>query len=112
ASPHSDPCRIHTYGISHPARGRSPAMTDNAVLCTNLSKAFGPVQAVHRLDLAVPRGQILAILGPSGCGKTTLLRLIAGFEWPDEGTISINGEIVANPATFVPPEKRRVGMVF
>jgi iron(III) transport system ATP-binding protein len=55
---------------------------------------------------------MLALLGPSGCGKTTLLRLIAGFERPDAGTISIGGTTVAGPQAFVAPEKRRIGMVF
>jgi iron(III) transport system ATP-binding protein len=51
------------------------------------------------------------VLGPSGCGKTTLLRLIAGFERPDDGSVAIEGATVAGPATFIPPERRRVGIV-
>ena len=57
-------------------------------------------------------GRILALLGPSGCGKTTTLRLMAGFERPDEGKIRIGGRIVSSPTMVVPPEKRRLGMVF
>jgi len=68
--------------------------------------------AVDDVDLEVARGQILSILGPSGCGKTTLLRLIAGFEQPDAGSIEIEGRLVADPRMSVPPEARRVGMVF
>ena len=67
---------------------------------------------MDNLDLAVSVGQVLALLGPSGCGKTTVLRLIAGFEQPDGGTISLGGRIVSGPGNAVPPEKRRVGMVF
>jgi iron(III) transport system ATP-binding protein len=52
------------------------------------------------------------VLGPSGCGKTTLLRLIAGFESPDAGTIVVGGQTVAGPGDWVPPERRRIGMVF
>jgi iron(III) transport system ATP-binding protein len=74
-------------------------------------KRFGTATAVDVDHLAAERGEFLALLGPSGCGKTTLLRLVAGFETPDEGTISIEGEIVAGPA-WVPPDRRRVGMVF
>jgi iron(III) transport system ATP-binding protein len=54
----------------------------------------------------------MALLGPSGCGKTTLLRLVAGFEWPDSGTIAVNGHIVAGGSQRIPAEQRHVGMVF
>ena len=83
-----------------------------ALECTGLSKNFGGVQAVSGLDLAVAEGRILALLGPSGCGKTTTLRLIAGFEQPDEGEIRIGRRVVSTSTTVVPPEKRRFGMVF
>lgn len=69
------------------------------------------VAAVNDLSLEVNRGEILTILGPSGCGKTTTLRLIAGFEAPDSGTILINGIPVAGDGMFVSPEKRNVGIV-
>jgi iron(III) transport system ATP-binding protein len=75
------------------------------------SRRFGSVRAVECADLEVGRGEFVALLGPSGCGKTTLLRLIAGFEAPDEGTVRIGGKIVAGPA-WVAPEHRHVGMVF
>lgn len=60
----------------------------------------------------VEQGEILSILGPSGCGKTTTLRLIAGFEKPDRGSIAIARKVVANESEWTPPEKRNVGMVF
>ncbi len=87
-------------------------MSRAAVLCRSLTKSFNGTAAVHAVDLTVPEGQILAILGPSGSGKTTLLRLIAGFEEPDHGEIRINDRPVAGATVFVPPERRRVGMVF
>lgn len=83
-----------------------------ALSCTGVVKRFGEVVALSGLDLAVESGQILALLGPSGCGKTTALRLIAGFDRPDEGEISVAGRVVSSEGMVVPPEKRRIGMVF
>lgn len=83
-----------------------------AIRCTALAKAFGRVQAVRDVSFTVQPGQLLGLLGPSGCGKTTVLRLIAGFEVPDRGHIEIDGSPVVNGRLFVPPERRRVGMVF
>ncbi len=76
-----------------------------------VSKRFGGVVAVDEATLAVERGEFVALLGPSGCGKTTLLRLVAGFEAPDAGAVSVAGETVAGPR-WVPPERRHVAMVF
>jgi iron(III) transport system ATP-binding protein len=77
-----------------------------------LRKSFAKVEAVAGLDLDVPEGSICALLGPSGCGKTTTLRLIAGLERPDAGTVEIGAEQVAGPGRSVPAERRRIGMVF
>jgi spermidine/putrescine transport system ATP-binding protein len=79
-----------------------------AVHVQGLSKAFGDVQALDRVDLEVQPGEFLTLLGPSGCGKTTLLRLIAGFEEPDSGSILISGRDVAT----LPPYRRPVNTVF
>ncbi|HEX2505623.1 MAG TPA: ABC transporter ATP-binding protein [Gaiellaceae bacterium] len=84
---------------------------DEMIRLRGVSRRFGAVRAVERADLEVGRGEFVALLGPSGCGKTTLLRLIAGFERPDEGTVELAGRPVAGPA-WVPPERRHVGMVF
>ena len=77
-----------------------------------ISKSFGKVRAVREVSLEIERGELMAVLGPSGCGKTTLLRLIAGFEEPDVGCVVVDEEMVAGPGRLVPPDKRRIGMVF
>lgn len=77
-----------------------------------LVKRYGEVEVVKGLDLHVRDGEVLCLLGPSGCGKTTTLRMIAGLERPTDGTVTIGGEVMSAPGTFVPPESRRLGMVF
>ena len=77
-----------------------------------VTKRFGDAVAVDGASLCVARGELVALLGPSGCGKTTLLRLIAGFEHPDGGTVAVDGRDVAGGSAWVPPEARKVGMVF
>ncbi len=95
-----------------------PTMTEQvdeprlALHTLGLSRRFGDVVAVDQVDLDVRRGEFLSVLGPSGCGKTTLLRLVAGFERPDVGGIEIDGRAVEGPRIHVPPERRRIGMVF
>jgi len=81
---------------------------------TGVSKRFPGAGAasVSDLSLDLAGGEFLAVLGPSGCGKTTLLRLIAGLERPSAGTIRLDGRIVSGPGAFVPPEARRIGIVF
>jgi iron(III) transport system ATP-binding protein len=83
-----------------------------AVRCQWLSKWYDRTLAVDSVDLELPVGQFLALLGPSGCGKSTTLRLIAGFEVPDAGLVEIGGQVMARAGRMVPPERRRVGMVF
>ncbi|MDH3729634.1 MAG: ABC transporter ATP-binding protein [Acidimicrobiia bacterium] len=82
------------------------------ISCAQLTKRFGEAVALDNFDLEVARGTILGLLGPSGSGKTTALRLIAGFDTPDGGSVSISGRQVVGPGVWVPPEQRRVGMVF
>ncbi|HEY4079034.1 MAG TPA: ABC transporter ATP-binding protein [Rhizomicrobium sp.] len=80
----------------------------NFLSISNVRKAFGGAPVVHDVSVTVERGEFFALLGPSGCGKTTLLRMIAGFETPDSGAISIDGETM----NAVPPHRRSTNMVF
>ena len=82
-----------------------------AVAAQGISKSFGDRRVLSGVDLDLPEGTITAVLGPSGCGKTTLLRILAGFEQPDAGTVRIAGETVAGGPTTVPVHRRRVGLM-
>jgi sulfate transport system ATP-binding protein len=79
-----------------------------SIIVAGINKNFGDFVALDDVNLAVPRGGLTALLGPSGGGKSTLLRIIAGLEYPDSGQIEIEGK----PATWLPPQKRSVGFVF
>ncbi|MEX2425654.1 MAG: ABC transporter ATP-binding protein [Thermomicrobiaceae bacterium] len=88
-------------------------MNEHIVL-SQVTKSFPDADepAVRDVSMSIGQGEIVALLGPSGCGKTTTLRIIAGFEKPDSGDVSIAGRVVADHEGFVQPEKRGVGMVF
>ena len=83
-------------------------MEKNMIELYNVTKRFGEMTAVNNIDLTVKEGEFLTFLGPSGCGKTTTLRMIAGFEEPDEGRILIDGK----PCEKLPPNLRDVNTVF
>ncbi|MCB0095832.1 MAG: ABC transporter ATP-binding protein, partial [Caldilineaceae bacterium] len=74
----------------------------------NIRKEFGRFVAVEAFNLQVERGEFVSFLGPSGCGKTTTLRMIAGFELPTTGQITIDGQEM----TYTRPNARNIGMVF
>jgi len=73
-----------------------------------VKKSFGPIKALKEVSLTIRKNEFFSLLGPSGCGKTTLLRIIAGLEFPDEGVVRLGGRVVND----VPPHKRGVGLVF
>ncbi len=87
-------------------------MRGSTVRIDAVTKRYGGVTAVDAATLEVAQGELVALLGPSGCGKTTLLRLVAGFESPDAGSVALGDTIVSGRGAWQPPERRRVGMVF
>ena len=78
----------------------------------NVTRRFGRRAAVDGLSLTVAKSEIVCLLGPSGCGKTTTLRIAAGVEHADDGRVLIDGAIAQDGSTFVPPEKRGIGLMF
>lgn len=82
------------------------------VVIEHVSKRFGDNLVIDDFHQTFKNGEFITLLGPSGCGKTTMLRMIAGFEKPTSGTISIGDKLVSSDKVFIPPEKRNIGMVF
>jgi iron(III) transport system ATP-binding protein len=77
-----------------------------------LTKRYGSLTVVDRLDLTIGHGELVCLLGPSGCGKTTTLRLLAGFLTPDDGEIHVGGRRLSAPGSALPPEQRSMSMIF
>src|ERR1700675_4714318 len=77
-----------------------------------LTKRFGSLALADKVSLRIDHGQLVCLLGPSGCGKTTTLRLIAGFLEPSEGEIHVGDRLVSSRSKTVPPEQRKMSMIF
>jgi iron(III) transport system ATP-binding protein len=92
------------------ARADKPRAVD--LRLQGLRKSYGPVPAVRDVTLDVPAGTMTSLIGPSGCGKTTTLRMIAGLEQADDGTIEAGDRVLTRGSSGMPPEKRDMGMVF
>lgn len=88
------------------------AGAEAVLVLDGVTKRYGDVAAVRDLALVARDGELLTLVGPSGCGKSTTLRLVAGLERPDDGEISIGGELVAGKRAWRPAERRPVGLVF
>ena len=109
-APEAEAAKAEPPADALPAKAELPAAAFDMPLLRidGVAKRFGTVRAVDRLSLDIRRGEFFALLGPSGCGKTTLLRMLAGFETPDEGAILLDGNDIAQ----VLPHQRPVNMMF
>ena len=87
-------------------------MSAPALVLDSVSHTYGAEEILDRVSFTVAPGEIVCLLGPSGCGKTTTLRLVAGLETPSAGRIAIGGNCVSEPDRMVPPERRRVTLMF
>jgi iron(III) transport system ATP-binding protein len=87
--------------------GNTPRLELNSI-----TRAFGGRDVVRDVSLSVMPGQVISLLGPSGCGKSTTLRIIAGVERQDRGSIIVDGQTVSDPSRHIPPEGRGIGLMF
>src|ERR1700749_1469654 len=104
----NDAAKTARAGASGEAESQAPAVGAPLLRIDGVVKNFGAVRAVDQLSLDIGAGEFFALLGPSGCGKTTLLRMLAGFETPDQGRILLDGKDIAH----VLPHQRPINMMF
>ncbi len=90
----------------------APEAPSPRLKASGLTRRFGNRDVVTDVSLQVAAGEVLCLLGPSGCGKSTTLRLLAGVDAPDAGTIAVDGRLVQGPAVSIPPEARSIGLMF
>jgi iron(III) transport system ATP-binding protein len=91
---------------------RAAAAFASELAFDKVTRSFGATEVLRGVDLVVHPGEIVCLLGPSGSGKTTLLRIASGIERPTAGVVRVDGVAMAGPGVFVPPERRRVGLMF
>ena len=108
--PRARTVRESTAAVDDTRRGGDSA--EPVLELDGVTRTFDAEVAVEDLSLSVREGELLTLLGPSGCGKTTTLRMLAGLERPDAGTIRLRGEPVAGEGRFVRPENRDIGLIF
>ncbi len=96
----------------HPAHTPAPPQGPPWLVVEDMALRYGQKTIVERLSFSLPQGAIACLLGPSGCGKTSALRALAGFEPITAGRIALDGRTLSQPGRIVPPEQRRIGMVF
>ena len=97
---------------SGPGRGKAAITFAARLTLEDVSRRYGEVLALDGVSIDISPSEVLCLLGPSGCGKSTLLRVAAGIERPSSGRILLDGQEVAGPDNFVPPEKRGIGLMF
>jgi iron(III) transport system ATP-binding protein len=98
--------------VSRQPRTPTPASIAASLAFEDVHHFYGAAPSVRGVTLGIAPGEVIALIGQSGCGKTTLLRLAAGLERPFSGRVLLDGLEIAGPRTFVPPEKRGIGMMF
>jgi iron(III) transport system ATP-binding protein len=99
-------------GERHGARGKAAVSFAARLTFEDVSRRYGETIALDHVSLDIAPSEILCLLGPSGCGKSTLLRVAAGVERPSSGRVLLDGQEVAGPNAFVPPERRGIGLMF
>ncbi len=104
--------RTHGSPPANAERGRTGTAFAASLTFEAIERRYDEILALAGVSLEIEPGEIVCLLGPSGCGKTTLLRIASGIEKPSAGRVLINGQEVAGPARFVPPEQRNVGLMF
>lgn len=101
-----------TSGSVQPGAPDVAMSREGGLVLTGLRHRYGSVLAVDDVSLSVRAGEVVCLLGPSGCGKSTVLRIAAGLELPQEGTVTIASRVMTGDGVTVPPEDRGVGLVF